>query len=409
MAGKMKKRFLTCTAALLGIVLLSACGGGGSGGGSGPVQFIVVTAFPGKNASNALDLDQHPGNPDRWYLVRQNGQILTFDSTDANAPTTFIDISCLIVSGGEYGLMSLVFHPDFATNGTFYLSYTEQGPDFPNEGLGNTVLISHLAALTSVDGGLTSTFDCNNSSTWTELRSINQPFDNHNGGHMAFEPGTRLLYWSMGDGGSGNDPGRNGQDMTTNLGAILRFDLTTPNVLAVPADNPFVGIPGDDDIWAYGLRNPWRFSFDSMSGDLWAGDVGQGALEEVDLITRGGNYGWRCFEGDQTNITDPECVGITHSAPVHVYPRVDGRSITGGYVYRGSAIADLFGQYVFGDFITGNIWALVPDPGTGSAPYTRRILIDGSGISIASFTEAADGEIYIVDLFGEVRRLEVQL
>lgn len=346
---------------------------------------------------------QAPGNATRWYVVEQAGLVKVFDN-QANVSTTrtFIDIRSRVVSGGEQGLLGMAFHPDFPADPRVYLSYTN----------GTSGLESRISVFRTTDGGLTL-----DSSAEEILLSTPQPAANHNGGHIAFGP-DGMLYIGFGDGGSGGDPWGtigNGQLLTTLLGKLLRIDIEGVSGSApyrIPAGNPYAGNApcargsggsSCPEIYAYGLRNPWRWSFDRGSGQLWLADVGQGALEEVNRITAGGNYGWRCFEG--TNSYNSSCGPNSASSlpPVAQYARSAGVSVTGGFVYRGSAIPALSGRYVFGDFGSGRIWHIARD----TAP-TRTVTAPeayASGLAIASFGEGIDGELYVVDYGGNLHRL----
>ena len=230
---------------------------------------------------------------------------------------------------------------------------------------------------------------------------MEQPYANHNGGQILFGP-DGFLYVGLGDGGSAGDPKGHGQNTGTLLGTILRLDVSSLDAVgsyAIPADNPFVGVEGArPEIWAYGLRNPWRFTFDSETGDLWAADVGQNALEEVDLVRAGLNYGWKIMEGDECFSRSCDTRGL--ELPITVYGRDDGCSITGGYVYRGGRLPSLYGAYVYGDYCSGKIWALRYD----GSRVTESIQLADTSLRISSFAEDADGELYILDLEGEIYR-----
>ena len=232
------------------------------------------------------------------------------------------------------------------------------------------------------------------------LLEFNQPFSNHNGGMLAFGQDGRLFVGS-GDGGSGNDPQDNAQDLGTTLGKILRI-TTTPGAI-IPADNPFVATPGArGEVWAYGIRNPWRFSVDRLTGELWIGDVGQSAREEIDLGVAGANYGWRVYEGNRSNVNPTNIPASSFTAPVFEYDHGQGQSITGGYRYRGSAVPALAGRYVHGDFISGRIWALTL---SGNVAAGNALL--GTLANPSSFGETAGGEILIVSYGGTLHRIVV--
>ena len=236
------------------------------------------------------------------------------------------------------------------------------------------------------------------------IMEVEQPYANHNAGQLAFGP-DGYLYIALGDGGSAGDPLGNGQNLTTMLGSILRIDvsgLSGPGDYEIPADNPFVGIEGArEEIWAYGLRNPWRFSFDSETGLLWAGDVGQNSLEEIDIITKGANYGWNIMEGSQCYSPATSCNQSDLTLPVAEYDHSQGCSVTGGYVYRGEQITSLQGYYIYGDYCSGNIWALAYD---GSVVTENLLLVD-SELSITSFGEDLAGNLYILDRQGGIYTL----
>ncbi|NJN52362.1 MAG: hypothetical protein HC809_12000 [Gammaproteobacteria bacterium] len=232
------------------------------------------------------------------------------------------------------------------------------------------------------------------------ILEVDQPASNHNGGMLAFGP-DGYLYIALGDGGGANDQFGNGQNLGTLLGSVLRLDVHPPDpadAYRIPADNPFVGRAGArGEIWAFGLRNPYRFSFDRQNGDLWLGDVGQGAREEVDLVTRGGNYGWNAFEGNLSFSSTPLASGTTHSPPVRDYPRSQGTTVIGGYVYRGSRFASLFGRYLFADYGAGTVWALT----WNGTQVTATTVLDTAS-NPTSFGESNDGEVFVVQQNGTI-------
>jgi uncharacterized repeat protein (TIGR03806 family) len=315
-----------------------------------------------------------------WYVVEQGGVIHTFLGDDASS-SIFADISSQVLYSGEQGLLGMAFHPDFITNNYLYVYYSASSP-----------LRSVISRFTANDG-----LSIDPASELV-IMEIDQPYGNHNGGNIEFGP-DGYLYIGLGDGGSSGDPLNHGQNPDTLLGSMLRIDVDNPTVPGIqeyssPSDNPYVGSSGLDEIYAIGLRNPWRWSFDRVSGNLVLGDVGQGALEEVDVIVNGGNYGWRCFEGSAEYDTSAGC-DDTYIPPIYQYGRADGRSITGGFVYRGKLIPSLVGTYVFSDYYPGPIWAL-------SNPYTNPViseLVDNSTTAasyISSFAQDVDGELYAV-------------
>jgi glucose/arabinose dehydrogenase len=346
---------------------------------------------------------QVPGYGTRWYIVEQAGQVRSYEnSPNASVSTLFVDIGRSVSSGGETGLLGMAFHPNFPTDPRVYLFYSHTDTTIG--------LLSRLSEFRTTDGGLTL-----DPTTERVLLTINKPESNHNGGGIAFGP-DHYLYLGIGDGGGGNDMHGtfgNAQLPTTLLGKMLRIDVdgTTGNFLyRIPAGNPYfgnapcgangTGTQSCPEIFAIGLRNPWRWSFDRVTGQLWVADVGQGAIEEVDRVTLGGNYGWRCMEG--TSSTGLACGSPSNlMPPVAEYGRSVGTSTTGGYVYRGSAIASLVGRYVFGDFVSGKIFNIA---GTTQPTFT---VTDGlaSGLNISSFAEGNDGELYVVHYGGQLYRI----
>jgi glucose/arabinose dehydrogenase len=329
-------------------------------------------------------------NDDRcWFIVEQSGVVVAFENNaDAAQKFTFIDISERVDdSSNEAGLLGMAFHPDYRNNRQVFLSYTG------NDG----GLTSYVSRFTSTDDGVTLDPDSEE-----VLLSIAQPFPNHNGGNIEFGP-DGYLYIGFGDGGSGNDPQQNAQNTRNLLGAMLRIDVDSAVPYAIPADNPFaantrceqgVGAADCPEIYAWGLRNPWRWSFDRDTGELWLGDVGQSASEEIDIIVIGGNYGWPYFEGTRcnTDLLIANC-NFVSLPPVTEYPHSSGSAVTGGYVYRGSAIPDLVGVYVYADFSSGNLFQYY-DPGSGPVIQAQQ----PTGLFIASFGQSVDGELYLVNL-----------
>ncbi len=331
--------------------------------------------------SSPLNL-QH-ANDSRLFVVEQGGKIKIIQEDGTINPIPFLDISGQISSGGEQGLLGLAFHPDYANNGYFYVNYTNPAGD---------TQVSRF----SVDAGNPDLADTN-----SELPIIGyaQPFTNHNGGNLAFGP-DGYLYISAGDGGSGGDPGNRAQNINLLLGKLLRLDVDNPsggNNYGIPSDNPFVGNPNArEEIWAYGLRNPWRFSFDFTDNNLWIGDVGQGEVEEIDragTAEAGLNYGWRCYEGSQEYNTQ-DCPPMSElTFPFAEYSSGSGSgncSVTGGYVYRGSVYTDIAGLYFYADYCSGLI-ATIDDSGN----VINHGDFSGNWVS---FGEDINKELYIVDI-----------
>jgi hypothetical protein len=297
----------------------------------------------------------------------------------------FLDISAKVVSGGEQGLLGLTFHPQFTSNRRFFVDYTRKAD-------GATVIAQYQAS--AGDPNVADTAE-------TILLTIPQPFANHNGGMVEFGP-DGFLYIGMGDGGSANDPDNRAQDTTQLLGKILRIDVDHPNgalPYSSPSTNPFFGAdPGRDEIYAYGFRNPWRFSFDRAGGQLYAGDVGQDAVEEIDIVSLGGNYGWRIWEGTQCTGNDPAlCQPTGFVFPITEYEHTGGRcAVIGGYVYRGARASLPAGSYVYGDECSGEMFLF--------ADQTASVLLD-TELTISSFGEDEAGELYVVNLGGTVSRI----
>jgi len=328
----------------------------------------------------------------RLFVVEQAGRIMVLRGGEVLA-TPFLDIASRVdSSGNEQGLLGLAFHPEFAANGSFFVNYTYDPP-------GSGPDATRVSRFTVAAG------DPDRADPASEMVVLEfaQDFSNHNGGDLHFGP-DGSLYIASGDGGGGGDPNDRAQQLDTLLGKLLRIDVDGPEPFAVPPDNPFVGVAGArPEIWAYGLRNPWRFSFDRATGDLFIGDVGQNAVEEIDFqpaASRGGeNYGWSCLEGDVAAGFNA-CDGRPLTAPILVYGHEQGCSVTGGYRYRGSTTA-LRGRYVFGDFCSGRIWLAEESGGRW-----RSELWGDTELQISSFGEDEGGELYVVDLArGEIHRL----
>jgi hypothetical protein len=320
----------------------------------------------------------------RLFVVEQAGIIKVVQPGSAT-PTVFLDVHLRVLSGGERGLLGLAFHPQYATNRRFFVYYTRQTD--------GAIVLSEFRA------------SANNPNVADPAEIvffvIPHPAGNHNGGMIEFGP-DGFLYVGTGDGGGGNDPGDNGQNIDTLLGKVLRIDVNQPNgavPYSSPSSNPFSGpTAGADEIYAYGFRNPWRFSFDRANGALYLGDVGQGVIEEIDLVVNGGNYGWRTWEGTRCTGNDPgPCDPEGFVFPITEYSHTGGRcSVTGGYVYRGTQSSLPVGSYVFGDFCTGEIFLY-----QGGA---ASLLLD-STLALSSFGEDEAGELYVVGIGGTVHRI----
>lgn len=326
---------------------------------------------------------------DRLFVNEQDGVIKIINPDGSVNPTPFLDIDNLISSGGERGLLGLAFHPDYANNGYFFVNYTNNA--------GHTI-VSRF----TVDGTDPDIADPNSE---LNFMTINQPYGNHNGGNLAFGP-DGYLYIGTGDGGSGGDPGNRAQNPLELLGKMLRIDVDnpeSPNNYGIPADNPYVGDPnGLDEIWAIGLRNPWRYSFDETTGDLWIGDVGQNSFEEINRVhyTEAGlNYGWRCYEGNAPYNTSgcPDMSEMTF--PVAAYPIPPCFcNVVGGYVYRGTMYSDIAGVYIFATTGNGDIQYL-----DGSDNIVN---LGDYGGTWVSFGEDIEKELYIVDIAGSIYKIQ---
>lgn len=360
-------------------------------------------ANPNGTSRNPLLLIQAPGDRSRWFVVERFGTVKVFDNNPAvTTASMFLDIGARVESTcAECGLLGMAFHPDFPATPRVYLTYTSLtrsggGPD------------THLSEFTSPDSGLTL-----NPASERVIMTIHKGSVHHHGGNIIFGR-DGFLYFATGDG---NVERRNdAQDLRTLLGKVLRIDVqgaAGSEPYRIPSDNPFAdsttlcnvngtGPQNCPEVWAWGLRNPWRWSFDRNTGDLWLGDVGQRDIEEVDRVVRGGNYGWRCFEGTQTGRPCGTTVG-TMLPPVAQYTHELGQAVTGGYVYRGSAYPNLIGRYFFADFVSGRIWSIPND----SAPTLNMTAAEGfdSGLNPSSFAEDPDGELYVVNMRGTLHRI----
>ena len=347
----------------------------------------VVSLAPVASGLGSVTGVTHAGDGSvRLFLTLQNGRILIHDGTSV-LPTPFLDIRSLVTSGGERGLLSTAFHPRYPENGFFYVNYTDLA--------GDTVVARYTVSAADPDRA--------DPASAHVILTQDQPFSNHNGGQLQFGPGGRLFI-GMGDGGSANDPFGNAQDPETFLGKMLRIDVDGGDPYAIPDDNPFVGVPGTlPEIWAFGLRNPWRFSFDRMTGDLIIGDVGQGSREEVDFEPAGlggRNYGWADMEGSICRLPPGGCDGYV--PPVLEYDHGQGNcSITGGHRYRGLRFPALAGVYFYGDYCSGRLWGARPSGET----WTTDLLLDTS-FNISSFGEDEEGTLYVGTTDGELFRIE---
>jgi glucose/arabinose dehydrogenase len=410
MSGTLRFHTVVLSTLIVAALAAAACGGGGDGGSpeqqptvtahattpeataTSPVATAVATpaegayrlgeALPAATFDRMLGFAAIPGSADEAVIVTQGGVIHRVPLSGSGPTTVYGDVSGRLISspGNEEGLLGLAFSPEFGSDGRVYLYYTAGEPR-------RSVLSRFQVVGDAIDVG-----------SETVILEAPQPYANHNGGQIAFGP-DGYLYVALGDGGSAGDPQGNGQNLSTLLGSILRLDVSGEGY-AVPPSNPFVDTPGArPEIYAYGLRNPWRFSFDRATGDLWAGDVGQNRWEEVDRIAAGGNYGWNVIEGFEC-YESSDCDRAGLEAPRAAYGHDEGCSVTGGYVYRGPSMPELNGWYVYGDYCSGRIWAV--NTADDSAP----VLLADTGLSIASFGELPDGELLALTFENAVYRLQ---
>jgi glucose/arabinose dehydrogenase len=352
----------------------------------------LTTTRVASGLSMPLYVTSPPGDIQRLFIVEQVSAQLKILQSGQVLATPFLDLNALVINnGGEQGLLGLAFHPNYAVNGYFYVNYTANS--------GNSVTARYQV---SADPNIA------NPASAQILLDIPDPYSNHNGGCLAFGP-DGYLYLGLGDGGSGNDPQNRAQNGLVMWGKMLRLDVNTGNPYGIPTSNPFVGNPNMlPEIWAIGLRNPWRWSFDRLTGHMYIGDVGQNAWEEIDYQPAGvggQNWGWRVWEGNHsTGLGGLSTIVPTVTFPIYEYAHSGSASVTGGYVYRGSAIPDLQGTYFFAEFVTNQIWSFRYDGFNLTNFQTRTTELAPSGglslANISSFGEDAQGELYLCDLYG---------
>jgi glucose/arabinose dehydrogenase len=368
---------------------------------SGTVKLAVKQVFAGLTLTAAHTLLRVPGDTSRWIVVQQDGHVLSFaDNDNVTTTSNVLDLTDRVVFRNVHGLLGLVFHPNFPTDKRAWVTYTHETA--PNSG----VIVLRISEFTTADNG--ATLDAASEQIMLEMA---QPGGHNNGGNLVFGP-DGYLYIGTGDGGNDDsDSSKAGNGQLTNnlLGKILRVDVsgtTGTRRYKIPSDNPFAanalcnfdgtGSADCPEIFAWGFRNPWRWSFDRGTGQLWLGDVGSHAREEVDLVVKGGNYGWRCMEGTLQTTLNCGTPTTPLVPPVAEYDHTTGVAVTGGYVYRGSAIPNLVGQYVFSDYSSGYIWHIPTD----TAPTKMMVHADGwdSNTHPASFAQDNDGELFLVDV-----------
>jgi glucose/arabinose dehydrogenase len=378
--------------ALATAVLLLTVGAGGATGAAPVVLTPVVSGL----ASPVQVVNAGDGSG-RLFVVEQGG-VVRVVKNGVLLPTPFINIADLLSTGGERGLLGIAFHPNYKTNGRFFLYFTRR-----NDGY---IAISEYHRSSSNPDVATRVGA-------KRIITISHPYTNHNGGRMAFGR-DGYLYIGTGDGGSAGDPGNRAQSLSVLLGKMLRIDVNGTvgsRNYRIPSSNPYVGRPGLNEIWSRGLRNPWGWSFDKVTGDLWIGDVGQNKYEEIDRSivsgksTSGGkgvNYGWRIMEGRHCYRPATGCNTTGLKFPVVEYSHSQGCAVTGGYAYRGSAVLALYGRYVFGDYCSGTIWTISRK---AVAPATKSLLLSTS-LNISSFGQDEHGELYVLDLGGTLYKIE---
>ncbi len=344
---------------------------------------LYKNAFPNLDFSRPVLMVEAPDESERFFVVEQRGHIRVFPKlSSVNNFQTFADLTNVVSFGGEMGLLAMAFAPDYAQSGEFYVSYTVRRSNQAHP-------IRLVLARMRVSAENQNIADPQSLQIVLEIQKDFADYDNHNGGMIAFGP-DGMLYMSVGDGGGGGDFHNNAQRLDNLWGKILRIDPRSQHPYAIPADNPFSGATQErGEIWAYGLRNPWRFSFDRELGTLWAADVGQSRREEINIIEKGRNYGWRIFEGPLLH-NNPENIPFFHFyPPLWHYPQGPENSVTGGYVYRGTKIPNLRGRYIYGDYGSGRTWALNHSNGVGL--NTQEL---GRVEQVSSFAEDKNGELY---------------
>lgn len=354
--------------------------------GTGPTLAVELLT----NVTSPVEVTNAGDGSGRLFIVDQNGVIRIWDGNSLLA-TPFLDINTLVACCGERGLLGLAFHPNYASNGYFYVDYTDNS--------GNTVVARYTASPPSSNVA--------DDTSAMVILTQSQPASNHNGGKIAFGPNDGYLYIGLGDGGGAGDSSNNAQTTTTRLGKLLRIDVDGGSPFAIPADNPFVGngafLP---EIWAYGLRNPWRYSFDRATGDLYIADVGQGSWEEIDFQPAsspgGENYGWRRMEGTHCFNPSTNCDTGNLTLPVLEYSHSLGCSVTGGYVYRGTQYLNLQGKYFYADYCSGRLWMATRNVVAGTWSTVVALF---TGFNPSAFGEDEAGELYVANLGGAVYRL----
>ena len=377
---------------LLGIIVACLAGVRFEASGQTGNTYELEVAFPQMQFNQPVGIYHAEDNTNRLFVVEQAGVIRVFENAkNASVAKIFLDISNRVLFGGEQGLLGLTFHSNYAENGYFYVDYVADNP--------RRTIIARYSVMASDP-------DQADKNSELVLFEVAQPFANHKGGQLAFGP-EGYLYIALGDGGSGGDPYGNAQNLSSLLGKILRVDVNSPSGgknYGIPRDNPFAGnLKGyREEIYAYGLRNPWRFSFDPVTSWFWVADVGQSQREEVDIVEKGRNYGWNIMEGTLCYSPAEGCNQTGLELPLREYGRDEGIAIIGGFVYRGSTVTGLIGAYVYGDYGSGKIWALRYN-GTGAPANT--LLVD-SDLTITSFGLDENNELYLSAFDGKIYKFK---
>ena len=363
--------------------------------GSNPpatASYKVLAAFPKLSFKRPVDLQHAGDNSNRLFVVEQEGLISVFPNDSAvTAKTIFLDIRSKVQDqGNEQGLLGLAFHPDFESNGYFFVNYTATNPE--------RTVISRFKVSQNPDQA--------DPASEQVILTFAQPYSNHNGGQVSFGA-EGYLYIATGDGGSAGDPHGNGQNRAALLGKILRIDVDKQqngHLYGIPADNPFANNTSGyrEEIYAYGMRNPWRFSFDPSNGRLWAGDVGQNSYEEIDIIENGGNYGWNTMEAKHCYSPGQDCNTTGLTMPIWEYGRGYGISVTGGFVYRGPTLTGLTGKYIYADY--GSRWVWTLDYADMNNPVNTPLVL--ADFQISSFGVDQDNELYLCGFDGKIHRLK---
>ena len=387
----MKKKILIISSSLiliLSLIALFLSWRSFDGSGQTQNEYSVAVAFPNLTFNFPVGIISAGDGTNRLFVFEQQGTIRVFENSVNTATSkVFLDIADRVLFGGEQGLLGLAFHPNYRNNGYFYVDYVADNPR-------RTIIARYTVNANDPDQA-----DRNSELI---LLEVSQPFTNHKGGQLALGP-DGYLYIGLGDGGSSGDPFGNGQNRSALLGKILRIDVNSPSAgrnYGIPVDNPFAGniLGYREEIYAYGFRNPWRFSFDSSTGTLWVADVGQSQREEIDIVEKGKNYGWNIMEGSLTYSSGSQA-GL--ELPVWEYGRDQGVAIIGGYIYRGSTSIGLTGAYIYGDYGSGKIWALTLS-GTGTPTNT---LLNDTSLAISSFGLDSNNELYICAFDGKIYKL----